>query len=285
MSSVAELLTVTGRQLADCGIPEPRREAASLLCAALVKERSFLYAHPEYMPSPDELARFQQMVERRASHEPFHYIAGTKEFYGLEFEVSPAVLIPRPETELLVELGIRALADARVPEFCEVGVGSGCISIALLVNVHKAKAVGLEISDDAIAVAKRNAAKLAVGRRFDIRGSDVFSALDDGEKFDLLVSNPPYIPASDIPGLDADVREFEPHLALTDGGDGLSIIRRLVGDAPCYLKPRGRLMFEIGMGQAGDVIAVFDQSIWAEVQAYNDFQGIARVIHARLRDR
>lgn len=249
MSRISDLLSEAAEALQRAGIDEPRREAASLLQLAIGRDRTFIIAHPEFEPDQEPRGRFRQFVRRRAGGEPFHYIKGSKEFYGLEFEVSPAVLIPRPETELLVELSLRFLEDLDRPRFCEVGVGSGCISMAVLVNAPSASAVGLDISEESMTVAARNAVKHGVSSRLELRLSDVFAALAPDERFGLIVSNPPYIPAGDIPSLQPEVREHEPHTALTDGGDGLSIIRRIVGGAPRHLEPDGLLTFEIGIGQ------------------------------------
>lgn len=282
MPTVAELLRAAEERLVEKGIPEARREAASLLSFAIKRDRTFLIAHPEYVLSGPEEEFFSAVVRRRSEREPFHYITGIKEFYGLEFVVSPAVLIPRPETEMLVERSIALLADCEKPAFCEVGVGSGCISISVLANLLNASAVGLEISDDAIAVAGTNAERHHVSSQFDVRRSDLFEGLAAGERFDLIISNPPYVPAADIAELEPEVREYEPRAALTDGGGGLSVVGRLIRESPQYLKPGGTLMLEIGIGQAGRVREMISPDIWASVTVDDDFQGIPRVVAATL---
>lgn len=283
MPTVAELLRAAEERLSENDIPDARREAASLLCLALIRDRAFLIAHPEYEITESENELFQSVVHRRAEREPFHYITGVKEFYGLEFAVSPAVLIPRPETEMLVERAIGLLIGSKQRSFCEVGVGSGCISIATLSNVLNASAVGLDVSREALGVARRNAAANNVANRLDLRESDVFASLAEDERFDLIVSNPPYVPAPDLNGLQREVRDYEPWVALTDGNDGLSIIRSIVARSPQFLKPGGVLMFEFGMGQAEDVQAMFSPEIWQSAQVENDLQGIPRMIMADLR--
>lgn len=284
MAVIAELLKIGEEELLLHDIPEPRREAASLLCFALQKDRTFLYAYPEQAVSPEQMDLYSSLVARRAAHEPFHYITGSKEFFGLEFEVSPAVLIPRPETEMLVERGIKRLSDKASPSFCEVGVGSGCISAALLVNVPAARGVGLELSEEAIGVASRNLEKHGVTGRFDLRSSDVFSSLGEDERFDLIVSNPPYVPKKAIEGLQAEVRFHEPHTALTDGADGLSVIRRIIAGAARFLEPGGSILLEIGMGQSEEVLRMFEADIWQYARVEADFQGIPRVVDATLRN-
>ena len=284
MSDIASLLSAGAESLRLAGIPEPRREASSLLELALGRGRAFIVAHPEHEPDEEMRTRYFEFVKRRSAREPFHYIKGSKEFYGLEIEVSPAVLIPRPETEMLVERALSFLVGRANPMFCEVGVGSGCISVAVLVNVPAATAVGLEISEAAIDIAGRNAERHGVRPRLDLRLSDLFAAVSDGERFDLIVSNPPYVPRDEIEGLQPEVRDHEPVAALTDGGDGLSIIRSIAERAPRFLKPGGALLMEIGAGQCAAVEKMFDPPAWPEVRIDDDFQGIPRAVWAVLED-
>lgn len=282
MNTLTELIDSGTAKLAASGVPEPRREVASLLGFAMGKDRTFIIAHPEYAPSLADAKRFLEIIDRRAGREPFHYITGTKEFFGLDFKVSPAVLIPRPETEMLVEQAVEFLAERPNPEFCEVGVGSGCISIAVLVNCLDATAKGLEKSAAAIEVADQNARIHGVDKRFDIRESDLFSRLNTSEKFDLIVSNPPYISIDEFAVLEPDVRKFEPEMALTDGGDGLSIIREIVSEAPRFLRPGGRLALEIGHDQSDRVVRLFEKSHWTAIETHKDLQGIDRTISAAV---
>ncbi len=244
------------------------------------RDRTFLIAHPEYFLDDPETTRFDQIVKRRASREPFHHIVGVKEFYGLDFRVSADVLIPRPETEMLVARSIEILAGKDRPTFCEVGVGSGCIAISVLYHAGLARAVGLEKSTSALAIARLNAQRHGVTERFRLVPSDVFSGIDD-ERFDLIVSNPPYVPAGDIAGLQPEVRDYEPHGALTDGGEGLSIIKELVYRSSAFLKPDGHLVLEIGANQADAVKAMFEAPRWADVEFVSDFQDIPRMVVAR----
>ncbi len=282
MNDIAAIIAAAAAELENAGIPDARREAASLFEYTLGRDRAFIIAHPEYVPNENEMQRFSTFVERRMNREPFHYITGTKEFYGLQFEVSPAVLIPRPETEMLVERGIEFLKARPEPRICEVGVGSGCITIALLKYLPSASAVGLELSDAAIEVARKNAVRHKVDGRFEIRRSDVFDGLIGGEQFDLIVSNPPYIPANDITGLQLEVRDHEPANALTDGGDGLSIIRRILEEAAGLLRSGGHVLIEIGAGQKEKVAEIAAAGPWASFRFENDLQGISRVLIARL---
>ncbi|MEJ7848468.1 MAG: peptide chain release factor N(5)-glutamine methyltransferase [Pyrinomonadaceae bacterium] len=281
MQTITEFLTEASQILEASDIADPRREASSLLLAAIEKDKTFLFAHPEYELTAAEQKLFRSFVLRRASREPFHYIVGHKEFYGLDFEVTPEVLIPRPETEMLVRQSIKILREIENPIFCEIGAGSGCISVSILCSIEKASATGLEISEKAIAIANRNSIKHNVSERLTLKQSDIFSALT-GEKFDLIVSNPPYVPASDVPELQPEVRDFEPHLALTGGGEGLSIIERIIIEAPRFLKREGFLLIEIGLGQAETVSGLFDMKIWRAVDIVPDFQTIPRMVRARI---
>ena len=281
MSSIKELITRAESTLAASGIAEPRREAMSLLALALQQDKTFLYARPEYVPSTSEIALFDSFLERRSRREPLQYISGVQEFYGLEFDVTPDVLIPRPETELLVEESLKILRETGGDGICEVGTGSGCIVVSILKELSNVTAVGLDRSSDALKIARRNSEKHGVGGRLELIESDVFDALSN-EKFDVIISNPPYVPAVDINGLQPEVRDFEPHLALTDDLDGLSIIRRIVEGSPRFLKSRGHLVMEIGFNQSPAVVKMFDRSRWTAPELAPDLQGIPRIVSARL---
>ncbi|MBS1794280.1 MAG: peptide chain release factor N(5)-glutamine methyltransferase [Acidobacteria bacterium] len=280
MPKIAEMLREATAILDRAGVAEARREAGSLLAFALGKDRAFLIAHSDRELSETEAANYRSLLQRRAQREPFQYITGRQEFYGLDFAVAPGVLIPRPETEAIVENALEILETRENPRFCEIGVGSGCISVSMLVNLAKAAAVGLDISPEAIAIARRNAETHRVAERFELRRSDVYEALA-GERFDLIVSNPPYIPRSEIDDLQAEVRDFEPLNALTDGGDGLSIIEKIVAGAPRFLEPGGWLLMEIGFGQAAAVGALFDRRFWRSAEILADLQGIPRTVRAQ----
>lgn len=281
MPTLSEKLDEAATILRDNGVVDPRREASSLLSLALKRNKTFLIAHPEYLLDPAEETTFDGFVQRRASHEPFQYISGIQEFYGLEFEVTADVLIPRPETEMVVERSLEILREATEQSFCEVGVGSGCISVSILAQLHSAKAVGLDISHEALKIARRNAEKHGVADRLVLRESDTFASIS-GERFELIVSNPPYVPDEDIGGLQSEVRSFEPHLALAGGPDGLSIIRKIVDAAPDFLRPKGYLLLEIGFDQSGRVARLFERSLWQEPEFLPDLQGIPRVVIARI---
>jgi release factor glutamine methyltransferase len=283
LSSISEILKKATEVLQSSGIAEPRREAGSLLAFALHKDRTFHITRNDYELSNDEETNFQAVLKRRAAREPLQYITGRQEFYGLDFIVTPDVLIPRPETEMIVENAVGILKTRENSRFCEIGVGSGCSSVSILHNTKAASAMGLDVSEKALKIAELNAENHRVADRLRLKVSDVFGALSV-EKFALIVSNPPYIPREDIPNLQAEVRDFEPVNALTDGGDGLSIIEKIVCAAPQFLTPGGFLLLEIGFRQAEAVNALFDAEIWRSVEILPDLQGIPRMVKSQLKD-
>jgi len=271
--AIAEILEVEN-------VPEPLREASLLICLAIKKDKAFLIAHPEYELRVDERSLLQDFANRRANREPYQYIAGHQEFYGLEFEVTPDVLIPRPETEILVERAIRSLTERPGSStFLEVGVGSGCIAVSILASVSNSIAAAVDISDKALAVAGRNASKRGVSERLRLFVSDVYTNVEQ-RNFDLIVSNPPYVPNADLETLQPEVRNFEPYASLSDGGNGLSIVEKLIRGATNFLKPGGELLIEIGFDQSPLVENMFDARLWETVEFLPDLQGIPRIAHA-----
>jgi release factor glutamine methyltransferase len=211
------------------------------------------------------------------------YITGHQEFYGLDFEVTPDVLIPRPETELLVETALELLDETNnAPLICDVGTGSGCIPVALLHEAAKARAIGLDISMTALRIAARNVARHNVLERLTLLASDCLSALDSrAARFTMIVSNPPYVAEAALAGLQREVREHEPRVALTPGGDGLRIIRRLIADAPRFLEVGGHLLMEIGFDQHEAVERLVDPQAWQLLDIHKDLQGIPRIVALR----
>ncbi|HEX8719597.1 MAG TPA: peptide chain release factor N(5)-glutamine methyltransferase [Pyrinomonadaceae bacterium] len=284
--TIAGALLYAATRLREAGLAEPRREANSLLAHATGRDHAFLITHADDALTAEQLSAFREGVARRAAGEPFQYIAGRQEFYGLEFEVNPDVLIPRPETELLVETALGLLEGAESPSLCDVGTGSGCIAVALLHELGGARGHALDVSPAALAVAARNAARHGVEGRLRLLVSDCFDALGGAEgggvRFDLVASNPPYVAEAQLVGLQREVREHEPRVALTPGGDGLSVIRRLVAEAPRFLKPGGHLLLEIGFDQHERVAALVDPAVWALLDIHKDLQGIPRTVALRL---
>jgi len=282
---IAEALNESTALLHAAGITDNARpDARTLLSHTLQRDHAFLIAHSDEEIAPATLTLFRVLVARRAAGEPVQYITGRQEFYGLDFEVTPAVLIPRPETELLVETALELLRETRAasPLICDVGTGSGCIPVALLHERRDARAIGLDISPTALDVAARNAARHGVGARLTLLLSDCFDALDArAAPFTLITSNPPYIAERDIAHLQREVREHEPRIALTPGGDGLSVIRRLIRDAPRFLDAGGHLLMEIGYDQHEAVASLVDENIWTMLDTRRDLQGIPRAIVLR----
>lgn len=276
--SIADVLKDASRMLESAGVPEARREAGSLLSFVLGKDRTFLISHADDQVDEDSLEQMREFVERRAAGEPLQYITGVQDFFGREFRVTPDVLIPRPETELLVEAALE-LTTNKDALICDVGTGSGCIAISLLCEMPRARAVAVDKSAAALEIAKLNAAKQAVADRSVFVVSDCFDALNPNEhQFDLIVSNPPYVSASALPGLQREVRDHEPLVALSPGPDGLSVIRRLLAEAPFYLKPNGHLLMEIGFDQGERVRDLIDEAVWKLLEVRPDLQSIPRIV-------
>jgi len=277
--SIAEALREASLVLDNSGVPEARRDASSLLSFVLSKDRTFLISHAEDPVGDDSLDQLREFVKRRAAGQPLQYITGVQDFYGREFRVTPDVLIPRPETELLVEA---ALEVSNGDFICDVGTGSGCIALTLLCERPGARAVAVDKSAAALEIAKFNASKLSVTERAVFVISDCFDALDPSEyQFDLIVSNPPYVSESALAGLQREVRDHEPLVALSPGGDGLSVIRRLLVDAPAFLKSNGHLLMEIGFDQGEKVRNLIDESMWSLLEVRPDLQCIPRIVVLR----
>jgi len=281
MNTEAALRTAA-EKLDQAGIAEPRREAASLLAFILKTDRAFLIAHPEHELTADRSILYKSVVKRRANREPFQHIVGRQEFYGLDFLVTPDVLVPRPETELLVEIALQKLAQVDDVRFLEIGVGSGCISVSILHHLPEATSLAVDLSRPALGIALRNAESLGVASRLQLLESNVYESVPE-ENFSAILSNPPYIPAADIGNLQPEVRDFDPHIALTDGGDGLAIIRTIIDGAAARLRANGLLLIEIGQGQAADVRDLLSGGPWTDVDFAPDLQGNPRVAVARLR--
>jgi release factor glutamine methyltransferase len=246
---------------------------------AFALDRAALLAHPERPVSRDEQANLQRLIERRLRFEPMQYILGTQEFFGLELRVTPAVLIPRPETETLVEAVLSRLPHDQPLRLVDIGTGSGAIAIALAHALPQAQLTALEISSEALALAAENAATHNLSDRIRFLSSDLLAAVADEPPFDAIVSNPPYIPLSDAPSLHPEVRDHEPSQALFAGPDGLDLYARLVPQAQALLKPNGLLALEFGFGQRDSLAALLAD--WNDVHFVPDLQGIPRVALAR----
>lgn len=263
------------------GTLTPLLDAEVLAAHVLGKNRSWLYAHSEERVDAERAGAYRRLVERRAAGEPIAHITGTREFWSLELEVTPDVLIPRPETELLVELALSRLPRDRPCRIADLGTGSGAIALALASELPKAFVVGVDASASALEVARRNARNLGLGPdRVAFRAGDWFAPLRD-ERFDCLVSNPPYIRDDDPHLQQGDVR-FEPRNALAAGPEGLDAIRRIVADAPGHLAAGGILILEHGHDQQAAVMDLLHDA-GASVEPHADLGGVPRAVVARFR--
>jgi release factor glutamine methyltransferase len=278
-NSIAQSILAAARHLHSSGVPEARREAALLLTHVIGRDRTFIISHPEHLITAAQLESFDEYVERRAKGEPLQYITGYQDFFGLDFEVTKDVLIPRPETELLVETALELIGGpGAAPLICDVGTGSGCIVITLLHEVPLSRAVAIDVSAAAIRVAERNAIRHAVEERIAFVIADCFAGIDVGPKFDLVVSNPPYVARHALEGLQREVRDYEPRVALIAGDDGLSMIRRLLSEGGCFLKAGGYLLIEIGFDQGAALEKIIDRNTWNLPDIRQDLQRIPRTV-------
>lgn len=278
--SIAEAIHEGAGILKAAGLPEARREAGSLLGYVLDRDRTFIIGHSEQPTTREQLQIFRELVLRRAAGEPLQYITTRQSFFGLDFEVAKGVLIPRPETELLVETALGLLENSKTaPAICDMGTGSGCIAITLLHEHPAAHAAAIDISAAALEVARRNAIRHSVSERLTFVTSDCFSALSPNNwSFDLIASNPPYIAEAALAGLQREVRDHEPREALAGGPDGLTVVRRLLAESGAFLREGGHLLIEIGFDQALDVEKMIDRQAWKSAGIQQDLQGIPRLV-------
>jgi len=277
--TVARLLEWTTGRFKERGIDSPRLEAEILLACALGIRRIDLYVRHDQIVDDAGRARFRDMVRRRQEGCPTAHIVGKKEFYSLDFAVSPATLIPRPDTELLVDEALRQAKPLTDPLIADIGTGTGCVAVALAHRLPKARIVAVDISPEALETARGNATRLGVADRVDFRLGDLLAPLA-GLRPDLIVSNPPYIPTNDIAGLDPGVRDHEPALALDGGPDGLRVIERLAEQALSLLAPGGRLLVEIGAGQEEGARGVLTRAGFTVESVRKDGGGHPRVVRA-----
>jgi release factor glutamine methyltransferase len=276
--NIRSALADAAQKLSDTS--NPRLDAETLLMHVLQRERSYLYAHPEFELACGELTRYYEAVSQRAAGFPLQYITGHQEFWSLDFRVSPAVLIPRPETEHSVEVVLEIARRIEAPRIIDVGTGSGCIAIALASELPNAEIHAVDISADALAVAKENAHRLGFGNRINFAQSDLLSEyIDQKELFDVVVSNPPYVGSNEPDKVQREVREHEPQVAVFGGPTGLELYTRLIPESHVVLKPEGWLVMEIGFSTEAQIRAMLND--WRDVHTAFDLQGIPRVVAAR----
>jgi release factor glutamine methyltransferase len=277
MFSLFHHLDLANRSLRDAPHPNrARTDAELLLLYVLEKNKAWLIAHGDELLSSDLSSSYFELLERRRRGEPIQYITGETEFYGLPFHVTPDVLIPRPETEHLVEKVLGLAANFSTPRIVDVGTGSGAIAVALAHHLPQAAITAIDLSASALAIARANAKRNGVAIRF-LEGNLLAPVAD--EQFEIVVSNPPYVPASDRESLAVEVRDYEPALALFAGDDGLEVYRRLIPHARAALKPGGLLALEIGHGQRDAVAALL--AGWNTLLFVDDLQQIPRTALAR----
>jgi len=275
--TVRELLLRAVDELRAAGVDTPVLDAEIMLSRTLGRSRTELLAHPEAVPPQEVVERFSGWVSRRSRREPLAYIIGEREFYGICFEVSPAVLIPRPETEILVETAIGLIKGVPAPRIADIGLGSGAVAVSIAKAAPDAVIYGTESSVDALEIARRNAQRADTQNRTHFLQGDLLEPLA-GMTFRLIVSNPPYIPGSEIEGLQPEIAKYEPRQALDGGPDGLECHRRLAGGAGAYLEDKGVLAVEVGAGQADAVERLFRAAGLRGVRSVRDYGGVERVV-------
>jgi release factor glutamine methyltransferase len=280
--TIQALLKWTADYLRTKGVESARLESEVLLAHVLNCPRIELIARSLEQPADAERARFRELIKRRVEGWPVAYLVGTKEFYLLKFEVSPAVLVPRPETETLVLEALRLLKPLREPTVLDLGTGSGCIAVSVAHQKKDARVTAADVSPDALEVAARNAQRHGVADRVTFLQGDLFAPVPAGGTFDLVVSNPPYVTPTELAALAPDVREHEPRLALDGGPDGLAFYRRIAAGVGPLLKPGGWLLLEIGATQDEAVRAVLGER--AELEpgpTLKDGNKLPRVVTAK----
>ena len=292
----------------DCG--SPRMNAETLMMFVLGVNRAYLYAHPERELTNEEHERYDDVVQQRTSGIPSQYITGHQEFWGLDFVVSPAVLIPRPETEHLVETVLELAREVPQPRIVDVGTGTGCIALALAHELSRAEVYAVDLSAEALEIARANAARLQLDACLKFLRCDVLAPLDnpapsvilseeareDGptsrrsplsgttfRDFDFVVSNPPYVGHNEVDKVQRSVFEYEPRMAVFAGEHGLDVIRPLIEQAHTALKAGGWLAMEIGYSMRDEVLELLSPTLWDEPMVVPDLQGIPRVIAAQKR--
>jgi release factor glutamine methyltransferase len=296
--TVLEGIQKSAEFLARKEVEPPRLQAELLLAHVLKLPRMQLYLNFERVLTPAQVDGLRELIRRRGRREPLQHIIGSTSFCGLEIAVNRHVLIPRPETELLAQEGWQFLnqlsrgdrlndgapADraVRAPSSLDLGTGSGCVAIALAVNCPAAQVYAADLSPEALDVAIRNAASHRVSDRIHFLEGDGFAALPEGIRFDLIVSNPPYIPTAEIESLQPEVRDYDPRRALDGGPDGLEFCRKLAAESRPFLKPDGRIMLEFGDGQAGSVRQIFEAQNWIVEAVREDYNQHPRILIARL---
>jgi len=276
---IAALIKTAAIDIADSAGTAAQLEAEILLAHALGCSRLDLLTH-ETAPSLVECNNFQAMINRRVQSEPIAYITGNQPFWDHDFLVSSHTLIPRQDTETLIEVALRRMPERG--QILDLGTGSGCILLSLLAERPLATGLGLDVSPDTLALARQNARNMQLEERCSFKVSDWYTAVTEKENhFAAVVANPPYIPSIDVGELMADVRNFEPRLSLDGGEDGLACYRLIIRDAPKFLEGRGLLAVEVGVLQSNDVALLFEKAGFADIEITRDLPGVERVVSGK----
>jgi release factor glutamine methyltransferase len=264
-------------------LDSPRLDAELLLARALSSTRIQLIVDAKRPLGAEELAGYRELVKRRRAREPIAYILGEREFYGRTFRVDRRVLIPRPDTEALVDVALdRSRSASMSMRALDLCTGCGCVAVTLARERPTSRVVAADASDDAVSVARDNALRLGA-YNVAVRGGDLFGAVSRCFRFDLVTANPPYVPAGEIAALQPEVRDHEPRVALDGGDDGLAVVRRVVAEAPAHVVDGGTLALEVGSGEAPAVAELFARSGFADVEVRRDYARIERVVSGVLR--
>jgi release factor glutamine methyltransferase len=281
--TVLEAIQKSADFLAKKGVESPRLQTELLLAHLLKMPRMKLYLNFERVLTASETDVLRKFIKRRGQREPLQHIVGSTSFCGFEIVVNRRALVPRPETEILAELGWNFLStiNHQPSTVLDFGTGTGCIVIALAAKCLNVKIVATDISADAIALAKENAARNNVTKRIEFLQGDGFVTLPDDARFDLIISNPPYIASAEIETLQPEVRDFDPRAALDGGVDGLTFYRKLAADAKVFLKPDGKIMLEFGDGHADAIKKIFENEKWIVEAVKEDYSQRARILIAR----
>ena len=285
--TVADALAFASSQLTDADIETPRFDTQLLLAWTLKVRREDLAREPERTLTAREQVIFEKAVSLRALRRPLPYITGEAWFYGRAFKINRAVLIPRPETELLVEMALKACRSIENPKMADIGTGSGCLAVTLACERPDAQVWATDLSADALKEARKNVVRYGLLDRVSLRQGDLLGPLPGGLRFDAVVSNPPYVTEAELPDLQPEVREYEPRLALSGlgdaaGSDGTGLHRRILAEARPFLKPGGWVLLEVGFGQAERVAGAAQELGYLSVTVSADFSGIGRVVSACL---
>lgn len=282
--TVGATLREGAQKLERANVPSGPLAAELLLMHALKRDRTFLYAHPEAHVDPAQLEKFDSLIRNRTAGAPTQYLTGKQEFWGMEFEVTPDVLIPRPETEHLIEVALARIDESRrnnLFRIADVGTGSGCIAVALAKEFTNANVFATDVSSAALKVATRNATRHNFANRITFEECNLLEAIEEQPPLNIVVSNPPYVARKDAASLPIDVREHEPEIALFAGDDGMSIYPQLISQAATHLVEGGLLILELGAGLFEPVSELLEaRSGWTRVSATEDLAGIVRVISA-----